>query len=77
MLITFVDLLKLGNNVQSDIREFIFEHLEEHGKKVGNGSETVSIISDRKLGHLLFLSKDRGEPTDLGAEGGSDVLRGV
>lgn len=77
MVITFVDLLKLGNNVQSDIREFILEHLEEHGKKVGNCSETVSIISNRKMGHLLFLSKDRCEPTDLSTEGGSDVLRGV
>lgn len=34
----FVDLLKLGNNVQADVGKVILEHLKEHGEKVGNGS---------------------------------------
>lgn len=36
--LTFVDLLELRDNVQSDVREFILEHLEEHRKQVGDSS---------------------------------------
>lgn len=31
---TVVNRLELRNDVQSDIRELIFEHLEEHGKQM-------------------------------------------
>ena len=34
--LTFVDLLELRNDVQSDVGEFILKHLEEHGKQVGD-----------------------------------------
>jgi hypothetical protein len=33
---TFVDLLQLGDDVQTNVGEVILEHLKEHGKKVGN-----------------------------------------
>jgi hypothetical protein len=37
-------LLKLGDNVQANIRELILEHLKEHRKKVSNSPR--DIISD-------------------------------
>lgn len=31
---TFVDELKLGDYMESDVREFVFQHLQEHGEKM-------------------------------------------
>lgn len=36
-VLTLVDMLQLGNNVQTDIGVIVFEHLKEHRKKMGNG----------------------------------------
>jgi len=33
---TFVNMFQLGNDVQTNIREVVLEHLKEHRKKVGN-----------------------------------------
>lgn len=35
---TFVDLLKLRNDVQTNVGEVILEHLKEHWKEMGDGS---------------------------------------
>jgi hypothetical protein len=35
--LTIVDKLKLGDDVQTDVRELILEHLQEHGQQVCNG----------------------------------------
>lgn len=35
--LTIVDQLQLRNDVQTDIRELILEHLEEHREKVSDG----------------------------------------
>ena len=34
--LTIVYKLQLGNNVQTDVGVFVFEHLEEHRKEMGN-----------------------------------------
>lgn len=34
--LTFVDLLELGDDVQTNIGEVVLEHLKEHRKQVGN-----------------------------------------
>jgi hypothetical protein len=56
---TIVNRLKLRDDVQSDIRELVLEHLQKHGKKMWDG---------------LFLPKNGREATDLGAESGANVL---
>lgn len=34
--LTFVNQLQLGDDVQTNIREFILEHLQEHRKEMGS-----------------------------------------
>jgi hypothetical protein len=31
---TIVDRLKLGDDVQADVRELVLEHLQEHGQEM-------------------------------------------
>jgi hypothetical protein len=57
---TVVDRLELRDDVQTNVREFVLEHLEEHGKEMRNG---------------LVLSEDGRETTDLCAERSANVLR--
>lgn len=33
---TLIHQLQFGDNVQSNIRKFVFQHLQEHGKKMRN-----------------------------------------
>ena len=40
-ILTIVYKLQLGNNVQTDVGEFVFEHLKEHRKKMGNSPEQM------------------------------------
>jgi hypothetical protein len=39
---TIVDELELRDDVQSDVGELIFKHLQEHGKEMLNGPMRVS-----------------------------------
>ena len=57
-----VDLLELGDDVQSDVGEVVFEHLQEHGEE--------------NVGGVLF-AEDGGQAGDLVAQRGAHVLRGV
>lgn len=57
-----VDLLKLRDDVEANIRELILEHLEEHWKQV--------------LGSLP-LAQDRRKTADLVAKCGANVLRRI
>ena len=57
-----VDKFELGDDVEADVGEFVFEHLEEHGKKV--------------VDSLLF-AKYRSKAADLRAKGSTDMLRAV
>lgn len=38
--LTLVDQFQLGDDVQTNIGKLVFEHLEKHGKEVGNGPAT-------------------------------------
>lgn len=40
-LLTLVDMFQLGDNMQTDIRVIVFEHLKKHRKKMGNGPAQV------------------------------------
>ena len=57
-----IDEFELGDDVEADVGEFVFEHLKEHGKKVVDG---------------LLLAKYRSKAADLRAKGSTDVLRAV
>jgi hypothetical protein len=38
----FVDEFEFGDDIEADVGVFVFEHGEEHGEKVVDGSEFVS-----------------------------------
>lgn len=75
---TFVDLLQLGDDVQTNVGEVILEHLKEHGKKVGNsprqGLATWMFAKVASGQDLLVLSKNRRQAADLGTKSRPDVL---
>lgn len=54
-----VDKFELGNDIESDVGEVVFEHLQEHWEKV--------------IGGLIF-AKDRCEAADLGAKCCTNML---
>ena len=60
--LTIVDHLKLADEVQPDLGEFVLQKLDEQGQEVFLGG---------------LLSEKRSETTDLLGQSGSDVLRGV
>jgi len=57
---TFVDLIQLADDVQTDLRELVFEEVEEEWEKVFNGR---------------LLPEQRCEATDLGGKSRPDMLR--
>lgn len=48
IVLTIVDELKLRDDVQADIREFVLEHLKEHGEEVFGGSSTRSAFEPKQ-----------------------------
>ena len=56
---TIVNRLKFRDDVQTDIRKFVLEHLKKHGKKMRDS---------------LLLPKDWRKSTDLCAQSGANVL---
>lgn len=36
LVLTFVDHLQLRDDVQTDVRVLVLEHLKEHGEEMGN-----------------------------------------
>lgn len=62
MELTLVDRLQLGDDVQPDIGELVLQQLQEEGQQVFNRG---------------IFAEQRGQAADLGAEGGSDVLRRI
>ena len=78
--------------MQSDFRELVLQHLEEHGQEMINSpARVVSPIrrhgEERErdvrscarlpVGDVLLLAEDRGEAGNLRAQGCPDVLRRV
>jgi hypothetical protein len=73
-----VDLLKLGNNMQSDFGILILEHLQKHGKQVIDSPATVRHFpSIHQSLYILLLSENRSESTDLCSKRSSDMLRTI
>lgn len=60
--LTIVDQLQLGDNVKTNFREFILEHLDEHGKKMADS---------------LVFAQDWRKATDLSAQSSTYMLIGV
>ncbi len=59
---TGVDRLELADNIKSNFRKFVLKEMKETREKMLDGS---------------FLSKERGQTTDLVGQCGTDMLRGV
>ena len=73
-----VDLLQLGDNMQSDFGIFILEHLEKHGKQVIDSPTIVSVfLRINQSLYILLLSENRSESADLCSKRSSDVLRTI
>ena len=56
--LTLIDVLQLGNDVQTDVGVFVLEHLEEHRKEMSNSpAQSVRSLRRSKLwvGCLLTL----------------------
>ena len=77
---TLVDKLQLGDDVESDLREFVLEHLQEHGEKVVDGSTRWSANGKVLSGisaNILLLAENRGQAANLRTEGSAHMLGSV
>lgn len=57
--------------------EFVFQHLKEHGKKMGDCPATIVRLNRNQMelaGRSLFFAKDGCQPADLGAQRRSYML---
>ena len=64
--------------METDVGEFILQHLQKHWQKMVNCSEQyISIWYHLVAVNILLFAKDWSEPADLSTESSSDMLRCV
>lgn len=76
---TLVDQLKFGDDVESNLRELILEHLKKHGQKMINSPRNMSTKHEEpgEASNSLLLPKDGCQSADLSAESSPDMLRSI
>lgn len=77
-MLTIVDELELGDDVEAHIRKVILEHLKEHGEEVFSRSVNCQLcLYQRTIRNVLLLSEYRRKTANLVAKRSSNVLRRV